>query len=188
MKPEQLEEGSLSHLSKEYESRINRCKWHISGTGVRALHIPVHLPMSRLWLWKALPWSKISGTVLTLECVRRLEQGQGSDCPRHLSHGSQMGALGSILSLCSMADVQNNDGFFFSFFEGWGWANAIHPSWKWCISRSLCLRVCDFWRVNRALKGEKLFCLTMQRIPSSSFNLVFLNRAHLHSLTWGFLE
>lgn len=40
-----------------------------------------------------------------------------------------------------------------SSFKGGGWANATHPSWKWCLSRFLCFRVCDFWRVNMALKG-----------------------------------
>ena len=158
METEQPEESFLSSLSKKKKKDILnhslQCtQWQISGTWAWALHTP----RSACYLFPV--WDGTSliynlSKCLCAEVWPWAQEGQASDHrdTGHLEVESDVSP--GVLCLGSCSSPSGQWQICVSSFKGWGWANATHPSWKWCMSRFLCFRVCDFWRVNMALKGQ----------------------------------
>lgn len=181
------ESGTRSKLPLQSEQRtclLNTCLLltdtlsNLSGLAVCPLHV-YSVPRSllesvegvslvsrllscfRAEMW---PWVKSKAQVMTTQEACHLPQ-------------SSTPVLEATFFPCSCSSpaeaAQDNDGSPVASSEGQSPANAAHQSWKWCISRLQASRVGNFRRVNTALKRRKIVLLTMQRIPSSSFNLVF---------------
>lgn len=181
------ESGTGSKLLLQSEQRmrlLNKCLLltdtlsNLSGLTVCPLHA-YSVPHSLLESVEGV--SLISGLLSCFRAevwpwVKRKAQTLTSQQACHLPQSSTP-VLEATFFPCSCSSPteagQDNDGSPVASSEGQSPANAAHQSWKWCISRLQASRVGNFRRVNTAVKRRKIVLLTMQRIPSSSFNLVF---------------